>query len=335
MKLLITGGAGFLGTRLARTLLARGTLAGQDIERIVLADQVAPAPDLAADARVQVRTGALLDQCTALTDAGFDGVFHLASAVSSECEADFDLGMRSNLDSMRALLDALRRATQAGRSAPRLVFASSVAVFGADPALPLPPVVRDDTLPTPQSSYGIQKFICEQLVAEYTRKGYIDGRSARLMTVSVRPGKPNAAASSFLSGIIREPLAGIDARCPVSAQTEVALASPARTIEGMIAVFEADREAFGGRTALNLPALTVRVQDMLDALAEVAGPAILAHVCFEPDAGVARIVGGWPARFESQRAARLALSPDPDFRSIVLQYMQEHPHSVALPLNIA
>ena len=331
MKLLITGGAGFLGARLARTLLARGSLAGQGIERIVLADLVAPAPDLAADARVQIRSGDLLDQCATLGTEGFDGVFHLASAVSSECEADFDLGLRANLDTTRALLDALRHASASGRSAPRFVFASSVAVFGSDPALALPPVVRDDTLPTPQSSYGVQKFICEQLVAEYTRKGYVDGRTARLMTVAVRPGKPNAAASSFLSSIIREPLAGLDAVYPVPVQTEVALASPARTIAGLMAVFEAERETFGGRTALNLPALTVRVQDMLDALAEVAGAQALARVRFEPDAAVTRIVGGWPARFESQRAARLGLAPDPDFRSIVLQYLQEHPHSVALP----
>ena len=323
MKLLITGGAGFLGARLARTLLARGALAGRAIDRLVLADLAPPAPDLAADPRVEARTGALIDQCAALAAEGFDGVFHLASAVSSECEADFELGLRSNVDTTRALLDALRRAAEANGTPPRLVFASSLAVFGADPALPLPPVVRDDTLPTPQSSYGTHKFICEQFVAEYTRKGYLDGRSARLMTVAVRPGKPNAAASSFVSGIIREPLAGVEAVCPVPPETAVALASPARTIDGLIAVFEADRETFGGRTALNLPALTVRVQDMLDALAEVAGADVAARVRFEFDATIAGIVGGWPARFESRRAARLGLRPDTDFRSIVLQYMQE------------
>jgi len=318
MKLLITGGAGFLGALLARTLLARGLLAGCSIEQLVLADLVPPPADLLADPRVQARTGALLDQCATLNRERFDGVFHLASAVSAECEADFELGLRSNLDTTRALLDALRAAA----NVPTLVFASSVAVFGADPALPLPPVVRDDTLPTPQSSYGIHKFVCEQLVADYTRKGYIDGRSARLMTVSVRPGRPNGAASGFLSGIVREPLAGLDAVCPVSADTAVALSSPARTVDGLIAVYEASRDAFGGRTALNLPALTVRVQDMLDALAEVGGRAALDHIRFVPDTAVARMVGGWPSRFESGRAARLGLQSDPDFRSIVLQYMQ-------------
>lgn len=334
MKLLITGSAGFLGARLARTLLKRGTLAGQAITRVALADLVSPPDDLVADARVQVHTGPLLDQCAAFGTEGFDGVFHLASAVSSECEVDFGLGLRSNVDTTRALLEALRGSVERGGAVTRVVFASSVAVFGSDPALPLPAVVRDDTLPTPQSSYGVHKFICEQWMADYTRKGYIDGRSARLMTVAVRPGKPNAAASSFLSGIIREPLAGLDAVCPVAPHTQIALASPERTIAGLIAVFEADRQTFGGRTALNLPALTVSVRDMLAALAEVADPALLERVRYEPDASVERIVGGWPARFESERTARLGLLPDPDFLSIVLQYVREHPHSVAVPLSV-
>lgn len=329
MKLLITGGAGFLGARLARTLLARGSLAGQPISTLVLADLYPPPVDLLADARVQARTGALLDQCAALGAEGFDGVFHLASAVSAECEADFELGLRSNLDTTRALLDTLRAAPRPAR----LVFASSVAVFGSDPALPLPAVVRDDTLPTPQSSYGIHKFICEQLVADYSRKGYIDGRTARLMTVSVRPGRPNGAASGFLSAIIREPLAGMDAVCPVAADTAIALASPATTIDGLIRVYAASREDFGGRTALNLPALTVTVQQMLNALAEVAGPEAVARVSFQADAGVARMVGGWPARFESQRQTRLGLKPDRDFLSVVRQYLQDNPASVGVPLR--
>ena len=178
MKLLITGGAGFIGARLARTLLARGSLAGERIDSIVLADQFAPPPDLLADPRVAARTGALLEQAASLGAERFDGVFHLASAVSGECELDFDLGMRSNLDSTRALLDALRAAS----NAPRFVFSSSVAVFGPDPGSPgrpLPAVVADDTLPAPQTSYGTQKLMCEHLIADCTRKGYIDGRAAR------------------------------------------------------------------------------------------------------------------------------------------------------------
>jgi nucleoside-diphosphate-sugar epimerase len=323
MKLLITGGAGFLGARLARALLARDTLAGRPIEQLVLADLAAPPAELLADRRVRARTGTLLAQCEALRDEAFDGVFHLASAVSGECEADFELGLRSNLDSTRALLDALRTRAQAGGTPPRLVFSSSIAVFGPDPAVPLPALVADDTLPTPQTSYGTQKLVCEHLVADYTRKGYIDGRSARLMTVTVRPGRPNGAASSFFSGIIREPLAGVEAICPVSAEVSHPVSSPAHTVDGLIAVYEATREAFCGRSALNLPALNVRVADMLDALERVAGPAVRARVRFERDERIAGIVANWPTGASAARAARLGLKPDADFAAIIRQYIDE------------
>ena len=323
MKLLITGGGGFLGARLARALLARGTLAGRTITRVVLTDIAPPPADLLADARVEARTGALLMHTEALRDEPFDGVFHLASAVSGECEADFDLGLRSNLDSTRALLDALRFNVNAGGAAARVVFSSSVAVFGPDPAVPLPAVVTDTTLAAPQTSYGTHKLICEHLVADYTRKGYIDGRSARLMTVTVRPGKPNGAASSFFSGIIREPLAGLDAVCPVDASVSHPVSSPTRTVEGLIAVFEASREAFNGRTAMNLPALNVRVADMLDALAAVAGPAVRERVHFVRDERIAAIVANWPGGASAERAARLGLAAHAGFAEIIRQYIDD------------
>lgn len=323
MKLLITGGGGFVGARLARTLLARGTLAGERIDRLVLTDLAPPPADLLADARVEARTGALLAQTEALRREPFDGVFHLASAVSGECELDFDLGLRSNLDSTRALLDALRANVEAGGRVARVVFSSSVAVFGPDASVPLPKIVADETLPTPQTSYGTHKLVCEHLIADYTRKGYIDGRAARLMTVTVRPGKPNGAASSFFSGIIREPLAGVEAICPVSPEVSSPVSSPAHTIDGLIAVYEASREAFGGRTALNLPALNVRVSDMLDALEEVAGAAVRARVRFERDERIAAIVGNWPAAASAERAARLGLKPHDSFADIVRQYIDD------------
>ena len=323
MKILITGGAGFLGARLARALLAKGTLLGRPLEQLVLADQATAPADLCADPRVQARVSPLLAACESLRDEDFDGVFHLASAVSGECEADFDLGLRSNLDSTRALLDALRHRAQAGHRPARLVFSSSIAVFGPDPAYPFPALVGDDTLPTPQTSYGIQKLICEQLVADYTRKAYIDGRSARLMTVTVRPGRPNGAASSFFSGIIREPLAGVEAICPVSADVAHPVSSPQRTVQGLIAVFEASREAFVGRTALNLPGLNVTVQQMLDALESVAGPQVRARVRFERDERVAGIVANWPRGARPGRAAGLGLLPEPDFESIIRQYIAD------------
>lgn len=323
MRLMITGGGGFVGARLARALLARGTLAGERIGSLVLADIAPPPSDLLADPRVEARTGTLLSQTDALRTEAFDGLFHLASAVSGECEADFELGLRSNLDSTRALLDALRTRANAGGKPTRLVFSSSVAVFGPDPAVPLPKFVADDTLPAPQTSYGTQKLICEHLVADYTRKGYIDGRAARLMTVTVRPGRPNGAASSFFSGIIREPLAGVEAVCPVSPDVSHPVSSPARTVDGLIAVYEASREQFLGRTAMNLPALNVRVSDMLDALEQVAGPAVRKLVRFERDERIAGIVASWPGGASAARAARLGLMPHENFAEIVRQYIDD------------
>ena len=323
MRLMITGGGGFVGARLARTLLARGTLAGEKIDRLVLTDIAPPPPDLLADARVEARTGPLLSQVEALRTEAFDGLFHLASAVSGECEADFELGLRSNLDSTRALLDALRANASSGGKPTRLVFSSSVAVFGPDPAVPLPELVADDTLPAPQTSYGTQKLICEHLIADYTRKGFIDGRAARLMTVTVRPGRPNGAASSFFSGIIREPLAGVESVCPVSPDVSHPMSSPSRTIDGLIAVYEASREQFLGRTAMNLPALNVRVSDMLDALEQVAGPAVRKLVRFERDERIAGIVANWPSGASAARAARLGLKPHENFAEIVQQYIDD------------
>jgi nucleoside-diphosphate-sugar epimerase len=319
MRILITGGAGFLGGRLARTLLARAMLGGQSIDKVVLADRVVPAPDLLADPRVEARTGELLAQAAALGREGYDGVFHLASAVSAECEADFELGLRCNLDGTRALLDGFRLAG----TAPRLVFASSIAVYGPDPAVPLPPIVSDTTLPAPQTSYGTHKLVCEHLIADYTRKGYLDGRAARLMTVTVRPGRPNGAASSFFSGIVREPLAGLEAICPVSPDVSHPVSSPQRTLAGLIAVYEASREAFGGRTAMNLPALNVTVGEMLAALEQVAGPAVRARVRFERDERIGAIVAGWPGGASAPRAAALGLEPETSFADIVRQYIRE------------
>jgi nucleoside-diphosphate-sugar epimerase len=318
MKVLITGGAGFLGSRLARNLLGRGQVSGDRFVELVVADLVPPPADVAADPRVRVWTGALLDQCNEIPRESPDLVFHLASAVSAECEADLDLGLRSNLDTTRALLDGLR---ECGR--PRLVFSSSVAVFGGDVDLPLPRVIHDDTLPVPQTSYGIQKFMCEQLLADYTRRRLIDGRSVRLMTVTVRPGRPNAAASGFLSSIIREPLNGEETICPVPPEALAAVASPQRAIEGLLAAAEAAPEVWGSRTAMNLPGLTVSVREMLDALEAAGGRTARERVQFQQDPAIARMIFGWPSAFESARARRLGLAADPDFLSIIRQYQKE------------
>ena len=318
MKILITGGGGFVGARLARQLLLKGHLNGQSIDELHIADLCPPPADLTADARVRVHTGPLLAQADVFA-SGFDGVFHLASAVSGECELDFDLGLRSNLDSTRLLLDGLRKAG----NVPRLVFASSVAVFGPDASNPLPDVVTDNTLPSPQTSYGTHKLMCEHLIADYTRKGFVDGRSARLMTVTVRPGKPNGAASSFFSGIIREPLAGVESICPVDPNVTHPVSSPANAVHGLTTVFEASRQAMGGRLALNLPGLNVRVGDMLQALEDVAGRQVRQLVRFERDERIAGIVANWARGASSERALALGLRPDASFTSIIEQYIQD------------
>jgi nucleoside-diphosphate-sugar epimerase len=336
MNILITGGAGFLGARLARALLSAGSLslrgaAARRIEQVVLADR-GPAPaDLAADARVRVVQGDLLElvRNRDLPAAGTDLVFHLAAAVSGECEADFDLGMRSNLDTTRALLDACR----ALGNSPVFVFASSLAVFGQQPGQPPLGTVRDDTLPTPQGSYGIQKFICEQLVADYTRKGFIAGRSVRPMTVSVRPGLPNGAASGFFSGMIREPLAGVRARVPVPPDTVVALSSPGRTIEGFVRAAEARDAQWGARTAINLPSLRTTVGDMAAALERVAGKEASALLDWQPDPAIDKLVRSWPGDLAWDRARALGLQADPDFDAIVRSYVAENPQAVRLAVR--
>ncbi|MDO8385440.1 MAG: NAD-dependent epimerase/dehydratase family protein [Polaromonas sp.] len=337
MNIVITGGAGFLGVRLARELLKKQTLAlaggmPQAISRITLVDRAAPPADLVADSRVRVIEGdlnALLEagEASPVLAEGTDLVFHLAAAVSGECEADFDLGMRSNLDATRALLQACRGL----QAKPTLVFASSLAVFGNSPEQPLPEVVEDTTLPTPQNSYGIQKFIGEQLVADYARKGFIRGRNVRLMTVSVRPGKPNGAASSFLSGMIREPLAGVRAVCPVAPETPVALSSPGHTIDGLIRAAEASDSDWGARTAINLPALKTTAGEMAAALARVAGKDVAALIDWQPDPVIAGIVTSWPAQIHAARAGRLGLLPEKNFDDIIRAYLSENPYAASQP----
>ena len=336
----ITGGAGFLGLRLARTLLKLGQLsiagaAPKAIGRITLVDRAAPPADVMTDPRIAVLTGdlnALLEEKKAFASA-FRAqsavIFHLAAAVSGECEADFDLGMRSNFAATLALLEACRNLG----TTPLLVFASSLAVFGDAPGLPLPAVIEDNTLPTPQSSYGIQKFIGEQLVADYTRKGFVRGRNVRLMTVSVRPGRPNGAASSFLSGMIREPLAGSKATCPVAPGTPMALSSPGRSVQGLICAVESSDSQWGPRTGLNLPALTTTPGEMAAALERVAGTAASGLIDWTLDEGIGNIVKTWPARIHSVRAGNLGLLAEESFDDIIRDYIRETPYAVKLPIR--
>lgn len=322
MKVVITGGAGFLGQQLVRALAARGKLTDAEgreraIEQIIAVDQ-APGELLFADDRVGYVVGDIaaegfLDHVMA---SNTDSVFHLAAVVSGAAEADYDLGMRVNLDGTRAVLDACRRQ----RATAKLAFASSVAVFGGA----LPAVVTDDTQPTPQTSYGVQKLIGELLIGDCTRKGFIDGRCVRLPTIVVRPGKPNAAASSFASGIVREPLAGEISACPVDADTAMWVLSPQSAVAAFIHAHELPSARWGERRALNLPGLTVTVAQMLEALRAVGGDAAVARVKMQPDERIRAIVRTWPGRFETPRATALGFVGDTDVQAIVRAYAREY-----------
>jgi len=325
-RVIVTGGAGFIGTLLARRLLAKPVTIGDarpaPVDELVLVDLAAPPPDVAGDPRVRAVTGDLAEAVDELTDA--DAIFHLAGVVSGAAEADFDLGMRVNVDGTRAVLERARRQ----RTPPVLVFSSSLAVFGADPALPAgaggpATPVGDDTLPRPQSSYGIQKFVGEQLVADYTRKGFVRGRSVRLMTVAVRPGKPNAAASSFMSGIIREPLAGLRATCPVPPGTPVALSSPRRTLQGILRAAAVGDATWGSTTAMNLPALATTPRSMAEAMDRVVGYAASDLIDWTDDPVIGAIVRSWPASVETPRASALSLRPEASFDDIVREYLDD------------
>jgi nucleoside-diphosphate-sugar epimerase len=322
MKIVITGGSGFLGQRVARRLLNGGQFNDADgnpqsIRELVLMDIVVPADSL-PNPEVRYAIGDIASPkfiAETLSD-DTDGIFHLAAVVSGAAEADFDLGMRVNIDGTRSLLDACRHQQKPAH----FLFASSVAVFGA----PLPEVVTDTTTPAPQSSYGIQKLIGELLVSEYSRKGFIDGRTVRLPTVSIRPGKPNAAVSSFASGILREPLNGLDAICPVEPETKLWLISPRLAVECLVRGFEVPSEKLGSIRSLSLPGITVSVKEMVASLERVAGTAAAQRIHWKPDERIKAIVKSWPARFDTSRANSLGFPHDEGgFDRIIDDYVRD------------
>lgn len=318
MHIAITGAAGFLGQRLVAQLLDRGELNGAAIRRLTLIDQ--SEPPAIDEENVEIRSLALDISAPGALDpvleARPDVIYHLAAVVSSAAEADLDLGMRVNFDATRALLEGCRAQ---GLSATRLIMASSVAAYGGD----LPEVLDDMTALHPQNSYGAQKAMSELLVNDYSRRGLVDGLVLRLPTIVIRPGRPNAAASSFASSILREPLNGEEAVCPVPTDLDLFVMSPGKVVDALIHGAEVPGEALGPFRAFMLPGITVSVAEMLEALREVAGDEALARVRHEPDAGIEAIVGSWPARFTNERARQLGFRSDKDFREIVEAFLDE------------
>lgn len=310
-----------LGFKLAKALLARGRLTGADgkeaaITRLTLFDMAFPAA-LPQDPRLETIAGDISapGMLAKVVTPDTQSIFHLASVVSSGAEADFDLGWRVNLDGARTLLELARKCEKP----PRFLFSSSVAAFGGD----LPAVLDDSTTPNPQTSYGAQKVCCEYLVTDYTRKGYIDGRSLRLPTIVVRPGKPNLAASSFASGVLREPLNGVISECPVSLDTDVWLLSPGRCVESFIHAHETLSSAWGMSRVLNLPGITAPVSGMVEAMRRVAGDAAAQRVVYKPDERIQKIVAGWPVKFRTPRALAMGFKPDVDLDSVVRAYIAD------------
>jgi nucleoside-diphosphate-sugar epimerase len=311
MHIVVTGAAGFLGRRLVSALL-RGQPALPPVGRITAADT---SPLVTDDSRVDVRVGTITDPAftASLVTRDVDVVMHLAAIVSGQAEAEFDVGMSVNVDGTRALLEACRHRG----ATPRIVFASTVAVFGG----PLPPVVPEDMVVLPQSSYGVEKAIGELLVLEYSRRGFVDGLVCRLPTVAVRPGKPNAAMSSFVSGIVREPLNGVEAVCPVPLDTRLWISSPDTVTANLVQAATMPLQGLAGSRAINFPGLTVTPAEMLDSLERLGGAEVRTRVRAEPDERIARIVRSWPGAFDVSRPLGLGFVADDGIDAIVRQFI--------------
>ena len=319
MKILVLGAAGMIGARMVRRLLADGTLAGRPIAGLMCFDIVAPDH---SHERIPVEnvTGDVADfaMCRDLVAERPDVIFHLAAIVSGQAEAEFELGYRINLDGTRHLLEAVR--LQGDGYRPRLVYASSIAVFGAPfPDGPIP----DEYHLTPRTSYGTQKAIGELLLSDYTRRGFVDGVGLRFPTIVVRPGKPNAAASGFFSGIIREPLAGQRSNLPVGRDVKHWFASPDAAVGFCLHAAGLDGERIGTDRNLTLPGVAVTTGEELEALARVAGDDAVALVSEDPDDAIRAIVGEWPSEFEAKRAEALGFRAERDFETIVRSYARD------------
>jgi len=320
MKILVIGAAGMIGRKLVGALVRRGHVGRQDIDGMTLVDIVTPeAPAGFPSARTIAADLSAPGTAETLLADRPDVIFHLAAIVSGEAEADFDKGYRINLDGTRFLLEAIRQAGQGGAYRPRLVFTSSIAVFGE----PLPAEIPDEQALTPLTSYGTQKAIGELLLADYSRRGFVDGIGIRLPTIAIRPGKPNKAASGFFSGIIREPLAGMEAVLPVSEDVRHWFASPRAAVNFLLHASEMDSAPLGQRRSLTMPGLAATVGEEIAALRRVAGEQAVGLIRHEPDAGIAGIVAGWPQAFSAKRALALGFAAEKSFDEIIRAHIED------------
>ena len=327
MRVLILGAAGMLGRKLTGRLVADGNVGGRPIERLTLVDVVAPEQPAGATGQVDSVAADLAAAGVAdrLVEDRPELVVHLAAVVSGEAEADFDKGYRANLDGTRALLDAVRAGHAADGYTPRLVFTSSVAVYGA----PLPDTVPEDFQQTPLTSYGTQKAIDELLLADYSRRGFLDGIGLRLPTICIRPGRPNKAASGFFSSILREPLVGQEAVLPVPETVRHWHASPRSAVGFLVRAATLDTAEVGPRRTLSMPGLSATVGEQIEALRRVAGDRAVRLIRPEPDESVMRIVGTWVAALDASRARRLGFTAESSFDEIIRVHLEDEPDAQA------
>ena len=316
MHILITGAAGMVGRKLTERLAADKAINGKPIDSFTLVDVVAPAKPAGFKTEAYAADVSAPQTAAKLIKDRPDVIFHLAAVVSGEAETDFEKGYRVNLDTMRYLLEAIRTA---GGYHPKLVFTSSIAVFGA----PFPDAIYDEFHHTPLTSYGAQKGICELLLADYSRKGFLDGVGIRLPTICVRPGTPNKAASGFFSNIIREPLAGKDAVLPVEESVMHWHASPRSAVGFLMHAASLSRETLGPRINLTMPGVACTVGEQIAALRRVAGEKVVARVKREPDAAIMKIVSGWPTRFDAKRALSLGFTVEKTFDEIIRAHVDD------------
>ncbi|MFC3161833.1 D-erythronate dehydrogenase [Ciceribacter thiooxidans] len=320
MHVLIIGAAGMVGRKLAAHLAAPGSLGGRSVEAMTLVDVVRPEAPLGYDGTVVAEIADLSQPGTAqrIVAGRPDVIFHLAAIVSGEAELDFDKGYRINLDGTRYLFDAIREMNNEDGYRPRVVFTSSIAVFGA----PLPYPIPDDFHTTPLTSYGTQKAICELLLSDYSRRGFFDGIGIRLPTICIRPGKPNKAASGFFSSILREPLAGQEAVLPVSEDVRHWHASPRSAVGFLIHGATIDLEKVGPRRNLSMPGLSATVGEQIEALRRVAGDKAVSLIRREPDEMIMKMVAGWAPGFEAKRATALGFVAEKSFDEIIRVHIE-------------